>query len=107
MRVLVSIYLNFLIAAVEKVDERRLIKVEMEILGELQAKDMMENQATIKTNEIKVEMEILGDLHAKDRMENQTIIKTNEIVEEPQTELLDQCRDDCRDRNCLITDHHD
>ena len=80
----------------------------MEILGELQAKDMMENQATIKTNEIKVEMEILGDLHAKDRMENQTIIKTNEIVEEPQTELVDQCRDDdCRDRNCLITDHHD
>ena len=83
MRVLVSIYLNFLIAAVEKVDERRFIKVEMEILGELQAKDTMENQAiTIKTNEIQ--------------------------VEEPQTELLDQCLDDdCRDRNCLITDHHD
>ena len=55
-------------------------------------------------------MEILGELQAKDTMENQAItIKTNEIqVEEPQTELLDQCRDDdCRDRNCLITDHHD
>ena len=55
-------------------------------------------------------MEILGELQAKDTMENQAItIKTNEIqVEEPQTELLDQCLDDdCRDRNCLITDHHD
>ena len=53
-------------------------------------------------------MEILGELQAKDRMENQATIKTNEIVEEPQTELVDQCRDDdCRDRNCLITDHHD
>ena len=36
---------------------------------------------------------------------NQATIKTIEIVEEPQT---DQCHDDdCRDRNCLITDHHD
>ena len=51
MRVLVSIYLNFLIAAVEKVDERRLIKVEMEILGELQAKDRIENQATLNCAE--------------------------------------------------------
>ena len=71
-----------IIAVVEKVDERRLIKVEMEILGDLQAKDRVENQATT--------------------------IQTNEIEEEPQNELLDQCRDeDCRDRNCLITDHHD
>ena len=69
-----------IIAVVKKVDERRLIKVEMEILGELQANDRIENQFTIKTKE---------------------------IVEEPQTELLDQCRDDCRDRNCLIIDHHD
>ena len=54
-------------------------------------------------------MEILGDLQAKDSMENQaTTIKTNEIVEEPQTELLEQCLDDdCHDRNCLITNHHD
>ena len=71
-----------IIAVVEKVDERRLIKVEMEILGELQANDM-------------------------DRIENQATIKINEIVEEPQTELLDQCRDDCRDRNCLVTNSHD
>ena len=69
-----------IIAVVEKVDERRLIKVEMEILGELQVNDRIENQATIKTNE---------------------------IVEEPQTELLDQCRDDCHDRNCLVTNSHD
>ena len=69
-----------IIAVVEKVDERRLIKVEMEILGELQDNDRMENQATIKTNE---------------------------IVEEPQTELLDQCHEDCRDRNCLVTNSHD
>ena len=70
MRVLVSIYLNFLIAAVEKVDERRLIKVEMEILGELQAKDRIENQARgwakIKyTNVFKSRGNILGQSASK------------------------------------------
>ena len=103
-----------IIAVVKKVDERRLIKVEMEILGELQANDRMENQATTKTNEIGEEAQTeLLDQCTEVRFATNLSggFTTIAVINPPERKVAKhisvQCPDDCRDRNCLITDHHD